>query len=881
MLDKQNFNGNLGESRTKAILSESFFVSERSVDIDGTDFIVEIPFNNIQEQRKFKEQGFVQAKYFEGHNEVKIAVEYVEDIDTLRTNFFAFLHTDDENGDKAHYFFTSSQIKKEFRLRKDKKTLKEYFIFSLTKARTFNNYKNLDEKTICRIIKDGILTTEEYARQKLIREVEDKHKNPKKPFYDNNNIELFKSIKGKNIVDQLYICLNEYKNFRRITSWRLIDKISFSIKINTRTYYNGFTLFTNHEDIWNFLSSLEFGEKIKVKNKKILSNVDDAKFKIRSIIDTLNNNLIIQAKKGVSNEKLDIKIKKTEICNCIDCSYKSLNFGYVAKKLIEQEADSNNLWESLRHSLVLIKIGHYDKAKILLEDISVKAKENKEPVVYFISKYNLRDVAWKKWEENIPNVELELDKLNISSEHHSILTSINNGKLTNDYYNSIDEIYIKIKDYKQRRSVNDTSNLIWKLYYKYGEYVSFIEGNYLTTYKDHNTLTEKVIESFIVSYSMSDEFSNHFEKFNDFMIESIIHNCEPSNLLKYFQRNNVKKIPYQSDNDYLNRSLSNFFSLENIDFLESEIIYIDNRTKNIDLRRTTEKVFENLCILLTYLETEFDINLLERIIIYIKKLDFSIHELSILAHPLLSKSESFKANQILDLIETLIDKELTKGYLITNSIYALNQKNYSFNNSSEKLLFSIFKTATDNPEYNILKALKGTLSKKHKEILESTIKESLDNNFNSELFYQAIISDAIQITQSYVKSYIESYEEIINGKPAIIFKYVSPHTGIARKFREPLNKLVTIIYKLNDVTILNNNIIKAIQQFDPYYSFILNLNEYSIPDKFRVQWLLENQSKIVLERLAQDDEIKAKLKEELTLNYNEDLSKIYFKYFIV
>ena len=123
MLDKQNFNGNLGELRTKAILSESFFVSERSVDIDGTDFIVEIPFNNIQEQRKFKEQGFVQAKYFEGHNEVKIAVEYVEDIDTLRTNFFAFLHTDDENGDKAHYFFTSSQIKKEFRLRKDKKTL--------------------------------------------------------------------------------------------------------------------------------------------------------------------------------------------------------------------------------------------------------------------------------------------------------------------------------------------------------------------------------------------------------------------------------------------------------------------------------------------------------------------------------------------------------------------------------------------------------------------------------------------------------------------------------------------------------------------------------------------------------------------------------------
>ena len=160
-----------------------------------------------------------------------------------------------------------------------------------------------------------------------------------------------------------------------------------------------------------------------------------------------------------------------------------------------------------------------------------------------------------------------------------------------------------------------------------------------------------------------------------------------------------------------------------------------------------------------------------------------------------------------------------------------------------------------------------------------TIKKSLDNNFNSELFYQAIISDSIQITRLYVRSYIESYEEIINGKPAIMFKNVSPHTGIARIFREPLNKLVTIIYKLNDETILNNDIIKAIQQFDPYYSFILDLNKYSISDKFKVCWLLENQSKIVLEKLAKDDKIIVKLKEELSSKYNEDLSKLYFNYF--
>lgn len=879
MLDKQNFNGNIGEIRTEVILSEYFLVSHRKVDIDGTDFIVEIPFDNRDEFRNFKEQGVVQAKFFENNNQVKIARDYIENPDGFRTNFFAFIHTNDELGKKNHYFFTASQIKKEFRLRRDKKTLKEYFIFSLTKRRKFLNYKNLTEDFINRTIKEGILLTEEYARQKLIREIEEQYKNPKKNIRDNNNLELFKSIKGKHIVDQLYICLTSYKNFRRITSWRLIDKISFYKKINTSTYYNAFSLFTNHPDILNFFSNLEIDRKVKIKDHSFVKGVKDAKFKIEIIISILNNNLIIKVTDRSKNNSIDIRIKNSKICNCVSCSFKRLNFHNVAKTVSNLEADSNNLWESLQYSLCLIRIAQYDNAKILLEDISLKAKENKELVIYFISKYNLRDIAWKKWDENIPDIEKELEKLNLSSEHYSILKAINSNQITNDYSNSIDEIYTKIKDYKHRRAVNDTSDLVWKLYYKYAEYVNFIEGNYIITYNEHKVLTEKVIESLIISYSMNDGFSRHLDRFNDFMIESIIHNCEPSNLLKYFQRNNVKEMPYESDTGYLNTCLSNFFSSKNIDYLYSEIIYVDNRTKNIDLRRNSENIFENLCILLAYLKTDFENNLLDKIILFIEKLDFSIHQISFLAHPLLRKSESFKTSQILDLIRTLINKNLTNGFLITNAIYALNQKKYIFNKSSESLMISIIDTATQNPEYGILMALKNTISKENKELLELTIKRALDKQFNTELFYQAIICGVIKTSKLYTKKYLESYEKIINGKPAILFRNVSPYTGIPYKFREPLNKLVTLLYKLNDKSILNNNIIKEIKSFNPYYDFILNLDNYTISSEFKINWLLENQSKVVLERISEVNEIKVKLKVELTIKYQKDLGKLFIKYF--
>lgn len=879
MLDKQNFNGNIGESRTNAILSENFLVLRRSVDIDGADFIVEIPFNTIQEFRNFKEQGIVQAKFFENGNEVKIAKEYVEDIDTLRTNFFAILHTNNQTGDKLHYFFTASQIKKEFRLRTDKKTNKDYFIFNLTTKRTFDSYKNLSDIEISRKIKEGIIATEEYSRQKLIREVEEKHKKPIKPVFETTNVELFKSIKGRNIVDQLYICLNTFNSFRRITSWRLVDKISFSKKINTRTYYNGFTLHTTHEDIWHFFSSLEINKEVKIKDKKIIENVKDGKYKVQRIIELLNNNLIIQVKKGVSTEKIDIQIKKDEICDFSSCSYNSLNFAFVSEQLKNIKADSTNLWLSLQHSIALIKIGQFENAKILLEDISALAKENKEPVIYFISLYNLRDLAWKSFEENIPDIEIEIDKLNVSSEYKSILKVINNGKLSSDYSSSIDEIYSKIKEYKQRKSVNDTSSLAWKLYYKFGEYINFIEGNYLTTYKIHDTITEKVIESLIVSYSMTDNFSSHYDGFNDFILERIIHFCEPDNLLKYFQRNKVYDFPYRSDNKYFSRCLSNFFSSSNVNFLKSEIVYLDNRTKNVELRRNTEKIFQNLCILLAYLKFEIDKSILKKVIYFIQELDLSIHELSILAHPLLRKSSLFDTNDIIKLITTLIEKKLTKGFLITNLIYTLNQKNYNFKQSDENLLSSIFDIALKNPEYGILKAIQNILSLEHKSLLSQRIENELRTTFSSELFYHGIISNSVINSKEFIKKYIESFENIVNGKPAVLFRNISPYTGIAYKFRDPLNKLVTVIYKLDDKSILSYPTIQRIREFDSYYDFILDLDCFRLHKEFNINWLLENQSKFILIKLAKSSHLKERLKDELSKDYNEYLGKIYFDYF--
>lgn len=114
--NKQIFNGPQGESRTRTILLKKFLVFEGSADIEGRDFSVEIVQNSVEEQRKTRKTvnvlGIVQSKFFEGKNQVKIAADYVTDVEGARTDFFALIHTTDEDLMDHTYFFTAHQIKR-------------------------------------------------------------------------------------------------------------------------------------------------------------------------------------------------------------------------------------------------------------------------------------------------------------------------------------------------------------------------------------------------------------------------------------------------------------------------------------------------------------------------------------------------------------------------------------------------------------------------------------------------------------------------------------------------------------------------------------------------------------------------------------------------
>lgn len=878
-MSKQEEHGKKGEARTKNILLDHFIVHKIEPDIEGRDFMAEL-HNNVSSV-----YAIIQSKYFENGNEVIIRKEYVTDEDGHKTDFFALLHTDIQQ-EEVRYFFSAQEIIDKWRISSRKKGSKrvDYYVFKINKKdkNKFDSYRGITKIEINKRIEEGIQKTDEIRNTKNIRQIKGGFKNPTRQIFENRNLELFEKIKNFNIVDKLYTCLNEFKDFRRIISWRLIDKIAFSENRNTSTHYNQFALKTNNTEIIEFFRNLKIDRKISIRNQSLFNGTNEVQKKVVKIVETLRDNLIYTICTSNENEEFSTVLKSENRCDCISCNFDKLNFAKAFSSLNSHDANSN-LWDKMQSAYIWFMLGEYEKAGELYHEIEKIAK-GENPILYFFVKYNQKILAFKTIENEYPDLDIILDTLDISDENYEILKSIASNSLYNSYAQSVDETYLKLKDFKQRHEINDTADAIRKQNASIAEFTNFFDGNWLVTYGagESDLLYEKVIESCIISYSMKTEHSYHLNSFNDFLVQISIHHCNGNKLLGYFQRNGVRSIPYKSETGYLQNAIQNFFSKENVDFLYSEICYFDGRTKNPDLRRKVSRTFQNLCILITYLEFELEgYNLLKDVTYFIEKLDFNVSDIYTLAHPLLVKPKMFDENDIIGLIKVLLlRKNLHEGYLLVNSLYTLKDKGYILPQSEDKTVDTLMEITIKNSRYGMIDAISGTISIEMKTKLNELIHVTLEEGFNHELFYQSVISKNIKNPKQFIDSYLKFFSPISETKEILgVFYAKSPYTGIMEPLRGNLNNLVEVFITLNDNSLLEKQVIQDIIKKYPYYNFIFNLDNFPKGNHFDKFWILENQSEIVLNRIAKNKEIKSLLKEALSKQYDKELSKIFLKYF--
>ena len=108
---KRMENGTIGETRTKAFLLDRFWVLERSVDIEGADFLIQqrILRENLYD-RSPPRFGIVQVKYYESAATTQyVPIEYFYDQEKnrIRNEFFLIVHTGKE--DNWNMFYISAE----------------------------------------------------------------------------------------------------------------------------------------------------------------------------------------------------------------------------------------------------------------------------------------------------------------------------------------------------------------------------------------------------------------------------------------------------------------------------------------------------------------------------------------------------------------------------------------------------------------------------------------------------------------------------------------------------------------------------------------------------------------------------------------------------
>lgn len=875
MLNKQGFNGNLGEKRTEAILSKGFLVSTISVDIEGRDFIVEDMPSSLTEIQESKKRitckGIIQAKYFENNNEVKIARQYVEDNEEVKTDFFAFIHTDDIYGNDHVYFFTAYEIQKNFVLRTDGN--KDYYIFRLSNQKKYLKFKNIPKQKIIQIIKDEISRTEEFRNEDFIRRLTEKWINPENE-QNYSNEELFKSLKGKHIVDKMYIALNSYNDFRRVHGWRLGEKVSFHDKINTRTYYHNFALRTNNQQIIDFFSSIKIGYSVTIKNKSFFNGVSDIMEKINSIVIKLNQGNINTLE--AAGNKINIAIKQKKECKCPICSYRDLNFSATDKSSHTNETDN---WLLLHSAFAYFNLGKYEKSKILLNEAHINALNNKQHILSYICKYNLTILGQYIWEENLPNLYFELQKLSISSEKKEILKFVSEQTLINSYLRQIDDSYLKIKDYQQRSINNSTLDLVNTQRIKIIECIEFYRGNRLFLTEEFDTLFEKHVESCIISFSMQCNHRKHLDKFDDFILESIFLYCDPQKLIKSFQRNNISAVPYVSDEkNYFLKAITNFFSNQNINYLKEETKVLDGKIENYDLRRKIIKIFSNICIVVSYVDVQITKTHIDRIFNFVSELDLSSDECSFLAYPIFQKSSLFNSSDLIILIRIILKKDENQGYLLTNCLYVLQEKKHLV----EKRDYDIIKPITDiimsQPNFHTLRPFSKILMPEELIKLKDLIENTLDTNFDIALYYEAVTSLLLQDYEKFSQRYSDKIIAIINRSNPIIQDNSSTLTGISYYISSKLRELIEIIYTLGK-NVINKKTLTIVKKIHPYYNFLIEIENFKQGDPFEISWLNENGSQIILEKLSESNALKPEIKKAVNGGTNKNLLQLYFEYF--
>jgi len=709
-----------------------------------------------------------------------------------------------------------------------------------------------------------------------------------------------------NIVDKLYFSLNEFKGLNCIHPEIIVNLPPFKNDKSSTSSYSNFCLKTDNKEIHDFL------QKIKVVNYKIEiidASIENDKEKIQAIFEYLNHSLIqciCYREKYTEIEHHKIKVVKNDkLCDCNYCLFNRYEIGQLTARLKSKNIEhSIDLKDAISEGYFLCKLGYHIKGWSVFESIRNKAIISDQSIYSFLAQLNIRSIRgfinapWNSDEREVISKKIESIDIYPRILSYPVSKNVRNEiiRIKEDYYLNIG----RRKVYKLFENINKTKNLyegggttmgpnyLSQLYNELLILYCFYVANHIIIddFDDFKSIFSKGIDGFFTSYSTKKSYQSKLSSFNSQIFNWIIHYLDIKKLEEIITKNKITEIEISEDskNEIIATSL-NFLKFQ------YDIGPFSSYSFNSDLskqeyfslfRQNIRSYYDKIMYVLSLSNFQHsDLNeISSHLVNFIKSSeDFNSINWKYTALYIDKYTSSFKESQIKEiLLLTLNSKNHRSGEDEIESIcYSVsNNTDYSID---ESFLLNFIDKLTE-PCSNCGRVHKQEIllspwlisPKNIKEKIKNKVVEILEEKFDPDLYQEAVFSDVITKDEGDLANYFVEYTiKVLNKNDLINEK----GENRIRSFRG--YNCINCLEKLK--LDLSPTQIKTISETSDYYKWLISPKEFSYKD-FNVNWLLNACPSLIKSKLKGIGELEKLIKEKLASNYNDKLSKFYFKYIL-
>ncbi|SHL25676.1 SIR2-like domain-containing protein [Flavobacterium saccharophilum] len=731
-------------------------------------------------------------------------------------------------------------------------------------------------------------------------------------FYD----DLKSNITNDNVINKIHKSLFRFSELKALPQDFISKLYPFKTSNNYENLLHNTTLVLKNRIVKEL-----FYEEINIENNIVVYNPkskitkrekEENEQKLNQIITKLNNSLIFNVtnKDFITGTK-NILLNSKKKCNCSKCKFERFEFNEslteINSYIINEISD---IKEDLQKAYLNYKFGNYINSFNMHEEIATKAWQMEKYITYYIVKNNMKslkglinfneyNINEEEKDKIINKIEyIDADKLIFqipykSNEEYELLKIIRDDTILmtsrdqiEDIYKHVEDIYIKYKHPYTRVESPYYPQLIYIELYKV---INFYTYNYIISdgFSNFRKLIQKCIESLIISYATNKNYTGRLKKFSkDFFCISVKY-CNSDLLEKQLAKYEVKELEFEkADIDEILTLSINFFNslYKKSDLLASGSFknkLIFNQLSRNSYSDKIRSIFNNIIILMCSIDVTKNksAEFTNAFITFLEYEDFIFGDnVKYLNNFLRKKYKLFTVKDCERLIKIAHAKiQKQKRYDTFEAIsYIANQNNFELLKTEEY----VQKILSDSKYYGTNNLLiiplwkMSNLELKNK--LESILINNLKNDFEPTLYtqasYQKIIDyriffdqyiESINLSNSWYSSDENSGYSLVNNKPVLDNFH----------FHNALIFLYDMNVKSNDPKL------DLFTNLTDYMKFFL-FREKSDLLKFKIEWLFLINWETIYKEIKKIKHLKKLIEVALRENYDEELAKLYTKYFM-